>query len=245
MRLASSERVDSIARGPANSILLPSTVHIQYKHPQPTLVTRKPISTVRSAKSEIASAQRFDLTAEHQSQEHDDTEHSLRGSGALREAGQSTSGERGRPLSYSGSVAGGKRNGNVQRSPDRVIGELERWPVKRELPMLHAGTGRDGRVAAPIKVEPAAASTMNDVSAIQRTVDVDGSHISTEPVTTPAIVQRDDEVAAPAGPSASNNQNATAQSAPAVDVDSMAREVYQILSRRLRVEHERARGWSG
>lgn len=61
----------------------------------------------------------------------------------------------------------------------------------------------------------------------------------------PGIPQSAGQANVPVASAPNDEPGAAGPGSTSPELDSMAREVYQILSRRLRVEHERARGWSG
>ena len=113
------------------------------------------------------------------------------------------------------------------------------------LPVIQTPESQTATIQLSSQAEPPAASGGPEAPAIQRSLTVPASDIQSEPASFPPVLRREAEAATPVAPDATDHQPLTTKSAPAVDVDGMAREVYQILSRRLRVEYERARGWSG
>jgi hypothetical protein len=102
----------------------------------------------------------------------------------------------------------------------------------------------------PFQADLPAPSAIHDASLIQRNVPEQANDLRLASHASLPVVQREEETAAPAQAEApqseaQTNPRTTRGSAPATDLDALARQVYEILNHRLRVEHERARGWNG
>lgn len=79
--------------------------------------------------------------------------------------------------------------------------------------------------------------------------DLDAPTIQQRAALEPATAAPADASSEPPSPATASattpRAGATAEGAPGADLDTVARQVYQILRRRLQVELERSRGWSG
>jgi len=110
-----------------------------------------------------------------------------------------------------------------------AIGPLPQRTVqaRRELPLAGPVPQRQARTAEPPPGEPSQPTAPLTAGIVQRAAQAMVATAATPPPTPPAP---------PSG------EAGAAKETPAVDLEALARQVYEILRRRLRVERERSRG---
>ncbi len=125
--------------------------------------------------------------------------------------------------------------------------------IQRESPRVSARTRRSVRKSereeqvSSIQEESFIEKSLVEDKHLAAPLAFDATSIQREPIeaesATPTPTSR--EAPSPTTGTSPATSAKTPEGAPGVDLDTMARQVYQILRRRLHVELERSRGWSG